>query len=321
MFGSDSDRIISSKACVVLCLDNDDAGVAAAERVCSNGMLASVEEKSVTEIRIASLPDGIKDPADFIESHGSSKDAADDFRSLVIDTSVEWSDWYLNQTMSRYNSSAVRGGVGSFADIFEKTANFLATFKNAADRTERACRVASSLADIMSMGDNGSKASETVRVQLESDLFDKVSNIVKSKEAITSRLESLGANSKADVREKLSNTARGIGSSGGGELAKLSSKAIKAMSESRSRSRPDVAAISHARIANPPSLEEQSQSARRGRFYRAGKKQVKVEPSLTPHIAGVSFLNENDASWIQSKNVSTCLFTVACAHRSISTYR
>ena len=288
-----------------MCLDNDEAGIAAVERVCSSGMLASVEEKSVTEIRIATLPYGIKDPAEFVESR-KSKNATNDFRSLVIDSSVEWTDWYLKQTMSRYNSSALRGSPGSFSDIFEKAANFLATFTNAADRTERACQVASGLADVMSIGDNGSKASDTVRVQLESDLFDKVSSIVKSKEAITSRLESLGGGSKAEIRSQLTNIARGVGSSGGGDLTKLSSKAIRSKSGARSWSPSDMP-ISGNKTSVKTSHSEGRQrwSGGQGRRYRARKTLKRTEPSLTPHVSGVNFANENDASWVQSINVST----------------
>jgi DNA primase catalytic core len=52
---------------IVICLDNDDAGNNAIERLCRNGMIEECIRKNVVSIRVARLPKQIKDPADFIE--------------------------------------------------------------------------------------------------------------------------------------------------------------------------------------------------------------------------------------------------------------
>jgi DNA primase len=285
---------------VVLCLDGDDAGIAAVERVCSSGLLASVSSRLATEIRVATLPEGRKDPAECIELHQNSihTQAGEDFRTNVIDTSVEWTDWYLNRIMGRFDPSVVRGDVGSFGDVFERVANFLATFRNAADRTERACQVAASLADIMSSNFSTGPVSNTVRIQLESDLVDKVSRIAMSKETATRRLESVEGGSEIEIKAKLSNLSRGLGPSGSDELEKLSSKAIGA-TPTKPSTRPikKKSSRSSAGSKKTPKVAE-----RRG--YKPPKDMVKQD--VIPHHQGFAFKHESDQEWMQSdgENVS-----------------
>ncbi|KAI2489542.1 DNA primase catalytic core [Fragilaria crotonensis] len=47
---------------IIVCLDNDDAGNMAVERLCGSGILTSICEKHVVEVLVATLPDGVKDP-------------------------------------------------------------------------------------------------------------------------------------------------------------------------------------------------------------------------------------------------------------------
>lgn len=280
-----------------MCLDSDDAGNAAVERICSNGMLASVSSQNVAEIRVATLPDDTKDPAEFIEQRKHSKNVAEDFLSIVVDTSVEWTNWYLRRMMVQYDSSAVRGSTGSFEDIFERVANFLGTFSNAAERTHRACHVAGKLADIISIGGSGVEVSHTARIQLESDLVARVSQIARSKEAITKRIESLEGGTQADIGAKLSNLALGFGLSGSDESEKLSSKALYALSQKA----PNRKKPSWSRKSTKPSSEAHTKSMDNYNGRRGYKPpQQTIEKDIIPHHQGFRFQHPTDAEWLTS---------------------
>ena len=64
------------------------------------------------EFMVASLPDGIKDPAEFVEKYTTtsgggrsssgigSNDIEEKFRDRVLDTAIEWTQWYANRIIS-----------------------------------------------------------------------------------------------------------------------------------------------------------------------------------------------------------------------------
>jgi DNA primase len=290
---------------VILCLDNDDAGITAIERVCSGSTISSVTEQYAVEIRIASLPKNVKDPAEFLESFNKQKEkkqaisAADEFRKEVLDTSVEWTDWYIDRIIRQYDSTALRGAAGSFGETFERVAEFLATFKNAADRTKRACEVAASLADIMAKESDSPSVSNTVRIQLESDLVDKASRIANSRDAVARRIESVEGGSDADVQAKLSNVARGSGLSGDDDKEKLSWKKLKEDPKNRPKiitgPLPSKKKTVSMRSKDKPNGPEEQRYQRRTYKPRNAKKEA---PMLTPHFAGFEFANDSDAEWL-----------------------
>lgn len=285
---------------VILCLDSDDAGITAVERVCSGSIISSVAEQYLVEIRIASLPENVKDPAEFLENYNKQKEkeeessAAGEFRKEVLDTSMEWTEWYIDRILRRYDSSALRGADGSFGDTFERVAEFLATFKNAADRTKRACEVAASLADIMAVESDSPSMSNTVRIQLESDLVDKASRIANSRDAVARRIESVEGGSDADVQAKLSNMARGTGLSGDDDNEKLSWKKLKEDPENRPKT------ISGPLPSKKKTVSTRSKDKSNGPQRRTYKpRNAKQEaPILTPHFAGFEFANDSDAEWL-----------------------
>jgi DNA primase len=290
---------------VILCLDNDDAGIAAVERVCSGSIISSVAEQYIVEIRIASLPENVKDPAEFLESYNKQKgkkegsSAAGEFRKEVLDTSVEWTEWYIDRILRQYDSTALRGAAGSFGDTFERVAEFLATFKNAADRTKRACEVAASLADIMAEESDSTSMSNTVRIQLESDLVDKASRIANSRDAVARRIESVEGGSDADVQAKLSNVARGSGLSGDDDKEKFSWKKLKEDPENQPKIIPGPLPSKKKTVSMRPKDQlngpEEQQYQRRTYKPRNAKKEA---PILTPHFAGFEFANDSDAEWL-----------------------
>jgi DNA primase len=290
---------------VIICLDNDDAGITAVERICSGSILSSVAQQYVVEIRIASLPKNVKDPAEYLENYNKQKEkmqassAADEFRKEVLDTSVEWTEWYIDRILGQYDSTALRGAAGSFGDLFERVAEFLATFKNAADRTKRACEVAASLADIMAKESDSPSMSNTVRIQLESDLVDKASRIANSRDAVARRIESVDGGSDADVQAKLSNVARGTGLSGGDDKEKFSWKKLKEDPENRPKIIPGPLPSKKKTVSmrpkDKPNGPEKQQYQRRTYKPRNAKEEA---PILTPHFAGFEFANDSDAEWL-----------------------
>lgn len=249
-------------------------------------------ERFPLEILIASLPNDIKDPADFVELIKDSSNPEERFRAEIVSKAVEWSDWYIKHILSSYDDQSIRGTRGSFGDIFERLASFLATYKNAAERTKRACEVAASLGDILSDDANATQASNTVRVQLETDLVEKAASIANSNAAIANRIAPSGTNDN-DVKTKMYNVASGYGSLGIEEASKMSKGALNRASKAEVDNATTSAASTRPR--SPPPDERRSLQGTR---FRMGRLPVKQEPTLTPHFSGFDFLSENDAKWL-----------------------
>eukprot|EP00537_Pseudo-nitzschia_pungens_P004962 CAMPEP_0172363050 /NCGR_PEP_ID=MMETSP1060-20121228/6513_1 /TAXON_ID=37318 /ORGANISM="Pseudo-nitzschia pungens, Strain cf. cingulata" /LENGTH=1505 /DNA_ID=CAMNT_0013085701 /DNA_START=419 /DNA_END=4935 /DNA_ORIENTATION=+ len=175
---------------IVLCLDNDNAGIAAVTRLCAgpDPILLSVTEKSNLEIFVANLPGNVKDPAEFLEENEEAKDLDEKFRAEVIDGAQEWSNWYMNSLVAAYNSSATEGEDGSFSQIFDKLAFFLSVFQSVDDRMKKAAFISPKLSDIVDTNEERDlndkdriEASRTARIQLASNLVEKASHVAHSK--------------------------------------------------------------------------------------------------------------------------------------------
>eukprot|EP00980_Cylindrotheca_fusiformis_P010101 scaffold2243_cov122-Cylindrotheca_fusiformis.AAC.17 len=279
---------------IVICLDNDTAGLDAIERLCAGNIFSSATEEFPLEILIASLPKGIKDPAHYIEHIKYSSDSEEKFRTDVVEQAIEWSDWYIKHLISCYDSNCPRGSQGSFGDIFERLAVFLSSYKNAAERTKRACEVAACLADILSNDGNATQVSSTVRLQLETDLVDRVASIANSKAAILDRLASSG-DTDGDLRKKLYNVANGDGRSGIDEASKMSKNALK--QAPRRREGKAKASVSSKTIPLPPQHNEERSPLQRSRLMM-NRHPFQKELDLTPHFSGFEFLSDNDAKWL-----------------------
>jgi len=212
---------------VVLCLDNDSAGLNALERICSGNILSTLTERYPVEIRIAELPEGTKDPAEYIEQNNNVKTLEDSFREDIIATSLEWTDWYIKRLLSMYDRSAARGSTGSFGDVFERLAGFLASINNAAERIKKACELSSRLAEIIAKENNSTHVSDTVRIQLESDLVDKASTIADSKSILYQRIASTEGGPSKDIKATALSITSGDGPSVADPRAKLTAKARK----------------------------------------------------------------------------------------------
>ena len=282
---------------VVLCLDSDDAGINAVERLCSGNFLSDAASSFGVQFLVASLPSGIKDPGDFIEAR-RGKDVgvdqvANQFRKEVLNVAVDWSDWFVAGILGRYNENASREAAGSFGDVFQRVAEFLATFSSPAERTKSAYEVSGKLARLMALDSNRTSISKAARMQLESDLIESASRLAVAKDLMKRRVELVNGGSPEETRLVLSAMSKGgTAADDTDETGKLSRKALRSLS---GPSRPNVLSD---RTAGPPtsSRPKRKQPWPRRRAFRPLTQ--RDEPSLTPHFAGFDFENQSDADWL-----------------------
>jgi DNA primase catalytic core len=267
---------------IIVCLDNDDAGNMAVERLCSSGILTHVCEKHVVEVLIATLPDRIKDPGEYFESKCGDGDA---FRSDVLSSATEWSRWYTEKILSRYDSGAIQGGPCSFADICEQVSGFLASFKNPVDRTRRSYEVAVKLARVIAVEANSTSSS--LQIQLESDLVNLVVRKAAAKEALERRVESVqGFGSQQNNTMIMKRMLDGGASASSVEASKLARNATQ-------RNEP----VGKIRVTKPRNTSNASSSYQRGSRTRLKRQGLQQEP-LTPHFSGIDIRKSTDASWL-----------------------
>jgi len=176
---------------VVLCLDNDVAGIAAITRLCTGSVpiLLSVIKQSKVEIFVAKIPESVKDPAEFLEEHRDVDNVDEKFRDEVIQNSQEWRVWYMFHLIAAHDPSASAGEDGSFSQIFDNVASFLSLIESVEERTKKAEVIASKLADLVDAGnvntdDNDNsrlEVSRTTYIELASNLIEKAASIAHSK--------------------------------------------------------------------------------------------------------------------------------------------
>lgn len=173
---------------IVLCLDSDDAGVAAIDRLCTGQkpILVSATENLNVDIYVANLPEGIKDPADFLEHHRGSDGPERKFRVDVLQNATEWSEWYMNRLVASHIEDSGSKEKESFNAIFDCVASFLSTFEKKEDLAKRASLVAPKLANLVNAYNNTGTltASSTVLSHLESELIEKANNMARSKSVV-----------------------------------------------------------------------------------------------------------------------------------------
>ena len=273
---------------IILCFDNDDAGIAAVERLCSSLILAKICEKHVVEIAVATLPDSIKDPGEYFESKIGDGDT---FRFQVLDCAMEWSRWHTDKILSRYDSRAIQGGPSSFAEICERVSDFLATFPNPVDRTRRAYEVAVKLARAI----DENSASNTLQIQLESDLVNMVARKAAAKEVVERRVESVEGYKSQNNTMIMKRMLEGGMSVSAVETSKLASNASQGETSRENfvgsnTSKSGMASNRRGTVRSSPPKQE-------GNRNRLKRKVFRREP-LIPHFDGVEIRQSNDASWL-----------------------
>jgi hypothetical protein len=262
-------------------------------------------ETYVVEILVASLPSGVKDPAEYIES-GNKKDRTrigKKFRKEVLDAAKDWTTWYLDRLLSGYDERALRGMAGSFADICDRVSDFLSKFPNPAERTKRAHDVAGSLAGVISGGSDSGQVSNALRIQLESDLVNMVARKAGVRESIERRIESVEGASPEVTNQKLLKMAKGDGVSSSDDLSRLSTRALNALKKADLPMRADGKANGARKITSSrrrtSSSGGGSVGSRRGERGRVRRSTTKIsQPPLIPHFCGFEFENHSDADWL-----------------------
>jgi hypothetical protein len=264
-----------------------------------------VAEKYVVEILVATLPTGVKDPAEYFES-GSMKDRlrlGKQFRKEVFDTAKDWTTWYLDRLLSGYDERALRGMAGSFADICDRVSDFLSKFSNPAERTKRAHDVAGSLAGVISGGADSGQVSNALRIQLESDLLDMVTRKAGARGSIERRLESVEGASPEVTSQKLGKMTKGDGFSSSDDSSRLSTHAWNVLKKAAFPMQTDSKANSARKIKSrrrATSSGSGSVGSRRGerrQMRRSSTTKISQLP-LTPHFCGFDFENQSDADWL-----------------------
>ena len=276
---------------LVLCLDNDTAGKAAVERLCKNGFLAGVNSM---DIRIAQLPDDLKDPADFVEGRlGSSSQerVRAEFMEQVIEPAQDWTHWYvLRLVEASYNATAPRGTEGSFGDIFERVADFMGVGMEASERAKNAPIIAKQMETLLLSHENSTTGGKltvgdgTLHVQLEADLLDLSSRIASAKEA--------GARmALAD----LSLGSWGEDDSMGGTVSRNPALPPGSFEDDSWGGK-----VSSQKSYPPPQeLQVDEMVSTPDEFQRPRRMRGKQEPQdLTPHFAGFEFTHQTDAEWL-----------------------
>jgi hypothetical protein len=278
--------------------------VYAIERLCTGSLLIKTAETFVVEILVATLPSGVKDPAEYVElgDKKSRSRIGEQFRKEVMDTAKDWTVWYLDRLLSCYDEIALHGMAGSFADICDRVSEFLSRFPNPAERTKRAHDVAGSLADVISCGSDSGQVSNALRIQLESDLVNMVARKADARESIERRIESVEGSSADVINQKLWKMTKGDGMSPSDDSSKLSTRALKALKKGdfllpSSGKANGTRKIRSRRSSHTGSGSVGSRQGVRRRMRRSSTAKLSQLP-LTPHFCGFHFENQSDADWL-----------------------
>ncbi|GKY94150.1 hypothetical protein MPSEU_000381100 [Mayamaea pseudoterrestris] len=280
---------------VVLCLDNDAAGLAAMELVCSNGLLKETVKKYSVQFLVARLPDGCKDPAEYAEMLTSSVESnaiANEFDRVILANASDWTQFYLSRMLSSYDSSAARGGDNSFSNVFERAAEFIAATMEAADRTKHAYEVAGLLARIVANESNETVASSAVHAQLESDLISLVSRIADNKEALLRRAES-----SAMIVNDATTGSRMKAITMGGSASILDDEEKLSRNVTTNLTRSSVTASTTQQYL-PAKTAPVKPKTRTFKVKRERDLALKTERSILDHFGGHNFENDLDAAWL-----------------------
>ena len=293
---------------LILCLDADEAGQNATERLCANGLIAELLDKCRVDVRVAHLPEGMKDPAEFVEAQWKKRASRDkvikDFHQIVTQKAEPWVDWYIQRQMARYSSTAEPGQEGSLRFIIDRLADFINTCTNHVDRETMASNIAASLTELIAQSTNETSVSDTVRNQLESDLLRlSVGKGLAREAAIRGGMDYDMVEREGSVKNRLrAALARGYGPTSEDKRGKISShklvEVLRNENELPVTTRPPQ--VLRREDTVPTSTGSRRKQARSSlRVKRVSS--VRSQPSLIPHFSGFKFQHEADAAWLGAK--------------------
>jgi len=265
---------------LILCLDSDDAGINAMERLCAGTIFWTLLKRVTVEVKVAQLPNDMKDPSDFIESKRkkSKSYAANSFEKEIIDKSISWSDWYLARVLLLFNSTTKENEKESFSSICDKITSFLANVENPAERTRQAFECAKSLAERVS--ESSESTNEALRVQLESDLLDMTARKAKVRENLDRRVL------EPDQKRRLSN----------GYVEK-DRKRLMTNELSKQNGKTNELASSLNEKRNSSSMNKGNAMVDTRQRKRIQKKPAKMQ-NVMPHFNGFPIYSEDDRKWL-----------------------
>eukprot|EP00557_Chaetoceros_sp_GSL56_P011568 CAMPEP_0176487182 /NCGR_PEP_ID=MMETSP0200_2-20121128/5981_1 /TAXON_ID=947934 /ORGANISM="Chaetoceros sp., Strain GSL56" /LENGTH=1054 /DNA_ID=CAMNT_0017883965 /DNA_START=172 /DNA_END=3336 /DNA_ORIENTATION=+ len=274
-------KALGGRGRIVLCLDNDEAGINAVERICTDPDIWQFLKTNGISLDVASLPSGIKDPADFIEANGGLKSSksGDSFRKNVLTTAIPWNDWFVTRLISKYDPT----DSSSFSSVCDHVSAFLSTHPNAAERTKRAYEAAGKLAELISKGRAGS-SNAPLRIQLESDLLGMASRKAAAREALARRIEAAdGDIGSKDKIQKLSS---------GEPTLSDDSKYVPRVTSSTQK-------VATGNYTRPQTKIQNSYSkySKVDTFKSKKYSEKKKDSPLTEHFHGFEF-SETDAQWL-----------------------
>ena len=271
-------QLVSSRGGkLAIFLDSDNAGVAAANRICSNGMLFRAQKNYPAVVKIVSAPGPSKDPADYLEHLEATGLTEIEIRgniSSLVQQAPDWQEWYIDRVVASFDSQeeGVDSERAGFETMFQCLGNFLAGNCEEHRWEKEASRIKGKLASILGRNHTWEKDEiSTIQDQLESDLID-----------LTSRLSAIQKNSVLGesgslitAKQLTSSFSRGYGPSGPEDFAMVpfdigTANSTRAM---KVRKRPRV------------------------KMARDGRKD-KLTRQLTPHFNGFKFKYESDKEWL-----------------------
>ncbi len=225
-------------------------------------------EKRGVEVYVGTLPEGVKDPAEFVEMRMKDKSAnvVECFETEVLKNAVLWTEWFIDNWISKYDPH----DQSSFARICDVITTFLSNNRNPADRTKQAFEAAGKLATKIS----GKNETGPLHIQLESDLLGMAAKKASKKEALEVRVEA--------VERLAQNNAKG-------------SKITNTLNKNPTK-RPTIPP-NHSVKKN---IQKENTS---GDVKLSGKRQVYQKQSrpITQHFSGFRF-NPSDAAWLGVSN-------------------
>jgi len=282
---------------IILCMDCDDAGRNAVERLCSSNILWKVPELNRNELYVATLPGGdlnIKDPADFVISAGGGDNARARFQKEILDKSIPWDEWYVARLLSKYDVDAKDGTEGSFAAVCNQVSTFLASFPSPADRTRRVHKIAEMLVTLIADDDSSSSALSMLRVQLEADILNMASRKAGVREAIERRIEQTDGLMGEATTSKIERLATGDFGAISDDERKMSKRALTKSKSIRIES-PQRRIIPVATPARQRRVQSRTQSFRSN--YQQRDMQL-PERHVVPHFNGFIFKHQSDKDWL-----------------------
>lgn len=231
------------------------------------------------EFRVTTLPDNIKDPADYVHFHKTEKKIDDKFREEVLEkNSIGWMDWYQRRVISQYNNSATDGEKNGFANILDRLGSFLSMIKDDSEKKRRLKSIVDQLVVIIPNDINGIDVSESVRLQLESELERKSSkNFDKIKLNPTSFAKKIEQTGKLLARK-----------------IATSSSSFDRMVDTRRETRSKEGATRD---------RDRDRNLMQSRRFRIKKATPKTKTSLTPHFSGFDFQSKHDVGWLDETEI------------------